>query len=178
MVQRAKDGKVDALQTKEVVERGDIVTVYEKSWVILKSPKGDILGLDSLTHATFEEIFKGGSDRQIRMVLHKGDAFIKSKNSKSRQSFFEVAAGSVVASLQKARTRLTHDPKKGIFSASYFDGKMILIDASGEQKFPFRECKRVWENGKMTQEDPLPLDDKEILVYKNFLKGKIPKLTR
>lgn len=174
MVERAKNKKFEALQTKEIVERGDVVTVYEKSWVILKSPKGDILGLDGLTHVTFDELYKGGSDRQIRLNLHKGRLYIKAKKSGSRQSFFEIAAGSVLASLQKVRTLIVYDPKKASLEVQYYVGKIKVIDSAGEQTFPFPECKRIWENGKLTQEDPLPLKEEEIYWFKEFFKGIIP----
>jgi hypothetical protein len=157
MVERAKDQKKEALQTGSVVERGDIVTVHDKSWVILRSPKGDMIGLDSQTKATFDELFKA-------------------KSSGSRQSFFEVMAGNLVASLQRVRTVLSYDPKRSLFDAKFFDGRMIVIDSEGDQVFPFRYCKRIWDNGKMTQEDPLPLEEEDIQTFKDFWAGALPKV--
>jgi hypothetical protein len=176
MVDRAKDQKKEALQTREVVERGDVVTVFEKSWVILRSPKGDLIGLEGPTKVTFEELYKGGSDRQIRMNLHYGRTYLRSRKAGSRQSYFEVSAGGCMVQLQKCKLLVSFEPKKSILEVQFHEGndKTMVVDSVGEKLFPFRECKRVWENGKTSQEDPAPLDEKEILAFKDFFKGTLP----
>lgn len=178
MVSRAKDQKPEALQTKEVVERGDTLTVYEKSWVLLKSPKGDLVGVAGPAKVVFEEIYKGGSDRQLRILLNQGNLYLKSVRAGSRQSFFEVAAAGLVVQLERCKLMVAHDPAKKRVEVQFHDGntKTLVVDAEGEQVFPFRECKRVWENGKMTAEDPLPLDAKEILAFKDFFQGHLPRI--
>jgi len=178
MVERAKNQKQEALQTREVVERGDVVVVYDRSWVILKSPKGDLIGLEGPAKVTFEELYKGGSDRQLRLNLHHGRAYLRSKKAGSRQSFFEVSAGGCMIQLEKCRLLVDFEPKKNVLEIQFHDGneKTLVVDGVGEQRFPFRECMRVWENGRLTQEDPVALDEKDLIAFKGFFAGTLPKV--
>jgi hypothetical protein len=161
-----------ALATNGIVSRGDILTIYDKSWVILKCPKGDFIGFQGPATAAFDELFKGGPDRQVRILLKSGKCLVKSKNSKSRQSFFEVHTGSLVSALGSARASFDYQPETNKVEVSYFGGKIKTIDADGERKF-YLHSRRVWEKGKLTQGDPLPLNEATVLSFKRFFEGNI-----
>ncbi len=160
-----------ALQTNAVVSKGDIVTVYDKSWVILRTPKGDLIGLLGPAVAAFDELYKEGPDRQVRVLLKSGQAFIKSKNSGSRQSFFEVHTGPLVSSFGAAKAFLEFDPKDNRVEIRYFGGKLKTLDAQKEHKY-YLDSRRVWEKGQITQKDPAPLPLNASLDFKNFFEGK------
>jgi hypothetical protein len=63
MVQKADGSPVTAFQTGSIVEEGDAVTVYEKSWAILKTHKGDEIGFLGGTVAAFDQLDQEGGDR-------------------------------------------------------------------------------------------------------------------
>jgi hypothetical protein len=162
-----------ALATNGTVTRGDFLTVYDKSWVILKDGKGDLIGFEGPTSAAFDELFKGGPDRQVRILLKSGTCLVKSKNSKSKQSFFEVHAGSLVSVLGSARASFSYTPDASRAEVSYFGGKLKTTDADGERKF-YLDSRRVWENGKLVQGDPMQLPDEASLNFKRFFEGQPP----
>lgn len=194
MVTRPEGKGEVALEHGEPVERGAVVRTYGKSWVILKSPKGDRVGIDADTETAFDEIFQSGPDRQLRILLRGGRLHLQAKASKSRQSFFEVHAGNLVVSPWKMRGTLTYLPEEGLFEVRFFGGdkpklKSVdrqgevvvtvensqsttkVIDASGEVYFPF-PSRRVWEGGSLVQEDPLPLEEGSETYFQDFFKGK------
>jgi hypothetical protein len=161
-----------ALATGGVVTRGDILTVYDKSWVILKDAKGDLIGFNGPALASFDELFKGGPDRQVRILLKSGQCFVKSKGSGSRQSFFEVHTGSLVSVLGNTRAAFDFNPENDRAVISYFGGVLKTTDALTERKF-YLNSMRVWEKGKLTQGDPMPLPEDASLNYKKFFDGQI-----
>lgn len=160
-----------ALATGGFVSRGDIVTVYDKSWVILKDGKGDLIGFAGPATAAFDELFKGGPDRQVRILLKSGRCFIKSKNAKSRQSFFEVHTGPLVSTLGSARAEFEVQPSANRVMISYFGGKLKTTDADGERKF-YIDSMRAWEKGRLTQGDPMALSEESVLNFKKFFEGQ------
>lgn len=84
MVQHPDGAPPTALQTGSTVQKGDILTVYDKSWVILKTKKGDRIGLDSGTMIVLDEYYIQGPDRQIRLVLQKGILLLRINDCGSR----------------------------------------------------------------------------------------------
>lgn len=160
-----------ALATSGVVTRGDVLTVYDKSWIILKDGKGDLIGFDGPALAAFDELFKEGPDRQVRVLLKSGKCLVKSKNSGSRQSFFEVHTGSLVSVLGNARAAFDYNPEANRVEISYFGGKLKTTDADGERKF-YLNSIRTWEKGKLTQGDPMPLPEETSLSFKKFFDGQ------
>src|SRR5690348_1286923 len=54
-VQPADGSKPYALGTTNTVQKGDILTVYDKSWIILKSHNGDLIGIDGNTVVVIDE---------------------------------------------------------------------------------------------------------------------------
>ncbi len=156
-----------ALGTKGVVTRGDIITIYDKAWVVLKDAKGDLIGFQGPAVAAFDELFKAGPDRQVRILLKSGTCYVKSKNSKSRQSFFEVHTGPLVSVLASTRAQFSYKPEGNVVEIRYFGGKLRTTDADGERKF-YLDSRRVWEKGKLTQGDPMQLPDAATLDFKKF----------
>ncbi len=72
MVQKNNGSKPFALETGSTVEKGDTLTAYDQSWVILKTHKGDRIGMEGDTVMTVDEYYIEGPDRQIRLILNKG----------------------------------------------------------------------------------------------------------
>jgi len=159
-----------ALQTLGVVAKGDIVTVYDKSWVILKTPKGDRIGFLGPAVVAFDELYKGGPDRQIRILLKSGKCYIQSMNSGSRQSFFEVQTGGLVSTLGRAKCQFDYNPTDNQVEIRSFGGAIKTTDTSGDHKY-YLESRRDWDKGNLTQRDPQPLPDNSTLEYKTFFSG-------
>jgi hypothetical protein len=172
MVQKADGSKPFALQTGSVVEKGDILTCYDKSWVILKTHKGDRIGLDGNTMVTVDEYYIEGPDRQIRFVLQKGNLYFKTNGCGSHQSFFEVNAGSVVASINDVHAILHYDPAKENFQAQYLVGKLTVIDRDHEEKFKINHTENSWVGGKMAKEDPDVVDELDVVNFGKFFDGE------
>lgn len=168
MVQHPGDDKPTALQTGSTVEKGDILNVYDKSWVILKTHKGDRIGLDGGTSVVLDEYYIEGPDRQIRLILQKGNLLLKINGCNSRQSFFEINAGSVVTSIGEVNGILQYDPSKELFTAQYFSGKMSVIDKNNEQKFKEQHMEHHWQNGVMQEEEGVPVDELDVINFRKF----------
>jgi hypothetical protein len=168
MVEHANGSKPTALQTGSMVEKGDVLTVYDKSWVILRTHKGDRIGIDGGSVVVIDEYHIEGPDRQIRFVLQKGVLMLKTNGSDSRQTFFEINAGSVVSAINDTQTILTYDPEKDRLRVQYMNGKLTVIDKDSEQKFKVEHSEHNWEGGKKAEEEPLPLDELDVVNYKRF----------
>ncbi len=168
MVQRASSPKPFALETGSTVEKGDVLTVYEKSWVILKDHKGDRIGLDSGTSVTFDEFYIQGPDRQARLVLQKGVLLLKVSGCGSRQSFFEVNSGAVVTSINDSQCTLGYDGKKDALRIQYFWGKLTVIDKDNEQKIKDEYTEHNWEGAKMVKEEEAPVDELDRVNFNRF----------
>ena len=174
MVLSPDDPKPVALQTFSTVEKGDVLTVYDKSWVILKNHKGDRIGIDSGTVVAIDEFFIQGPDRQVRLLLQKGILHLKTNGSGSRQSFFEVNTGNVVTSVNEVQANLNYAGNKNLLSVQFFNGKMTVIDKDNEQKFKTEYVEHNWENGKMAEEEPVPVDELDKVNYNRFFDGEDP----
>lgn len=172
MVQKADGSKPFALQTGSTVEKGDILTCYDKSWVILKTHKGDRIGLDGNTVVTIDEYYIEGPDRQIRLILQKGNIYLKTNGCGSQQSFFEINAGSVVASINDVYAILHYDPAKENFQAQYLVGKLTVIDRDHEEKFKVNQTEYTWVGGKMEKEEPDPVDELDVINFNKFFDGE------
>src|SRR5258708_2928069 len=136
MVQHADNTKPTALQTGSYVEKGDVITVYDGSWVILKDRQGDRIGLDGYTIVTLDECYIEGPDRQIRLLVQRGTLFLRTNNADSRQSFFEINTGAVVTSLRDLQAILSYDPdKSSLLDIKYIRGRINVIDQSHEETF-------------------------------------------
>jgi hypothetical protein len=194
MVQHPGNAKPTALETGSTVEKGDILTVYDQSWAILRDHKGDLIGLDAGTVMVVDEFYIEGPDRQVRFILQKGTLFLKTNNCGSRQSFFEINAGSVVTSIGDLHGILTYDPKNNEhLRVEYMEGKINVIDKDREEKFQLmeshfdsstKEMKEVgtpdrneehnWENGAMLEkpESPVPMEEIDGINYRRFFEGE------
>ncbi len=199
MVQHVDGSKPTALQTQSIVDKGDILTVYDKSWVILKTHKGDRIGLDSGTVLTVDESFIQGPDRQIRLLLQKGTLLLKTNGDSSRQSFFEINTGSVVTSIDELQAIVSYDADKNFLDIKYINGKIDVIDQTHEETFslenteynvdtktensaenkrvsnhstPLEHMEHTWENGKMMETNPIPMDELDEINYKKFFNGE------
>ena len=172
MVQKA-DGSPDfALQTGSVVEKGDVVTCYDKSWVILKDHRGDEIGLYGDTVVGIDELYQEGPDRELRLILQRGTLYLKANDSSSRQSFFEINAGSVVTSLDDSESIVTYDPTQPHFQVQYIRGKIRVIDKDGEHKLTVEGSIRDWNNNSLVQKgDPDPMDPVQITNFDRFFNG-------
>ena len=168
MVSHSNGSKPSPLETLSTVEKGDVLTVYDKSWVILKDHKGDRIGLDSGTAVVVDEFYIQGPDRQIRLVLQKGILLLKVSGCGSRQSFFEVNSGSVVSSINDSQSVLGYDDKKDDLRVQYFWGKMTVIDKDNEQKLKNEYTEHNWEKGKMLEEEPIPVDELDRVNFNRF----------
>jgi hypothetical protein len=179
-----KDGSKTALQTGHILEKGDTLTVYDQSWVILMTRCGDKIGLDSNTTITIDEYFIAGPDRQIRLLLQKGALFLKTNNRDSRQSFFEIHAGSVVSSIGDTQSILTYDPVKSRAKIQYLEGRFSVIDKTAEHKlgvmpkqgeddsdYTPEHSEHNWESGAMMEKNPIPLEEIDVINYRKFLDG-------
>ena len=172
MVQKADGSKPFALQTGSTVEKGDILTCYDKSWVILKTHKGDQIGLDGNTVVNIDEYYIEGPDRQVRFVLQKGNMFFKTNGCGSAQSFFEINAGSVVAAINDVQAIIHYDPAKESFQAQYLVGKLTVIDKDHEEKFKVNHTEYSWVGGKMEKEEPDPVDELDVINFNKFFDGE------
>jgi len=185
MVKHGKDAIPTALQTGSILEKGDTLMVYDQSWVILKTHCGDRIGLDSNTVMTIDEYFIEGPDRQIRFLLQKGTLFLKTNNRDSRQSFFEINAGSVVVSIGDTQSMLTYTPEKSRLRVQYMEGKLSVIDKNAEHKlgvmpkqgqddsdYTPEHTEHNWDSGTIVEKDPIPMEEIDVINYRKFLDGE------
>ena len=194
MVQHVGDAKPSALQTFSTVGKGDILTVYDKSWLILKDHRGDRIGLDGRTVVSIDEFFIAGPDRQVRLLLQRGTLYLKTNNSSSKQSFFEVNAGQVVASVGDVQAVLSYDPDdKEHLNVQYLGGRINVIDRDKEEKFQLtesyydRDAKLMkekgipnphqvhnWENGVEVEdtEKPVAMEEIDVENFHRFFEGQ------
>jgi hypothetical protein len=172
MVQHADGSKTTALETFDTVQKGDVITVYDESWVIFKTRRGDKFGLDGNTVLTIEEYYFGGPDRQIRLILQKGSLLLKTNNVDSRQSFFEINTGSVVTSIGDTESIFTYDKAKDQLAVQYMRGKLKVIDKNEEQKFVYENTIHHWEAGVMKEVEAQPMDELDGINFKKFLNGE------
>jgi hypothetical protein len=176
MVQHAKASSTPtALMTGSTIEKGDTLTCYEKSWVILKTHSGARVGLDGLNGPTVvnvDEFYLEGPDRQIRLVLQQGVIFLKTNGYGSKQSFFEINTGSVVTSVNDTQARLAFSPSDTSLTVQYFTGDLSVIDKDHEEKMLVNHCERHWKNGTMAEKDPSPVDDIDWINYKKFFNSE------
>jgi hypothetical protein len=175
MVQHADGSAPTALMTEGTVEKGDTLTCYDQSWVILKTHSGARIGFDGLegpTIVTIDEFFLEGPDRQVRLVLQKGVLFLKTNGYGSRQSFFEINTGGVVTSVNDTQAKVAYDPSQSLLTVQYFVGDMSVIDKDHEEKMQIQHSERHWKNGTMAEKDPSPVDDLDWVNYKKFFDGQ------
>jgi hypothetical protein len=175
MVQRNDNTKPFALETGSTVQKGDTLTVYEKSWVILKTHKGDSIGIDGGTVVTIDEYYIEGPDRQIRLILNKGFLLLRTNGCGSRQSFFEINTGSVVSSINDTHSTLSYEPAKEHLRVQYFEGKLTVIDKDNEQKFKDMHTEHNWNSGKMSEEEGIPVDEVDVVNFNRFFNAE-PRL--
>ena len=165
MVQHPGDAKPFAIQTGSTLEKGDLIMVYDKSWIILKTHRGDKVGLDGNTTLAVDEFYMEGPDRQVRFILQKGVLFLKTNGCDSRQSFFEINVGSEVASVGEVQAVLSYHPEeKEHLQVQYFRGKMTVIDKTDEHKFGIQpkvgsSVKNVREKEVVTDMSNTKIDD-------------------
>jgi hypothetical protein len=195
MVQHADLTPPTALQTGSVVEKGDIVTVYGDSWVILKTHRGDRIGLSGSTVITIDECYMEGPDRQIRLLVQKGTLLFHTNGDDSRQSFFEINMGNVVASINQLQAVFIYDPAKNFIDIKYIEGDIHVIDQTHEETFsikqsqyngytktnednnsslPEEHTEHTWKNGKMVEQEPTQLDDLDEINFRRFFDGEKP----
>jgi hypothetical protein len=176
MVQHADGSAPTALMTDSTVEKGDTLTCYDQSWVILRDRKGDRIGLDGLNGPTvvnIDELHIEGPDRQIRLLLQKGTLMLRINGNDSRQSFFEINTGSVVTSANDTQARLAYVPgQTPLMTVQYFTGDLSVIDKDHEEKMQVNHCERHWKNGSMAEKDPEPLDELDWTNYNKFFDGE------
>jgi hypothetical protein len=176
MVQHAKASSTPtALMTNSTVEKGDTLTCYDKSWVILKTHSGARIGLDGLLGPTIvnvDEFFLEGPDRQIRLVLQQGVLFLKTNGYGSKQSFFEISAGAVVTSVNDTEARIAYSPAEAGLLVQYFTGDMNVIDKDHEEKMQIHHSERHWKSGVMADKEPSPVDDLDWINYKKFFNSE------
>jgi hypothetical protein len=195
MVQHADKTDPTPLATGSVVEKGDIVTVYDGSWVILKTRKGDKIGLDGNTVMTLDECYFEGPDRQVRLLLDRGTLLLETHGDDSRQSFFEINTGKVVTSIDEVKAILSFDAKNDTVDIKYIEGKIHVIDQTHEETFHTQESEyngytrsetntaedtgmaqehteHTWNYGKMAQEEPIPMEEIDELNFRKFFDGE------
>ncbi len=195
MVEHADNTDPTALQTGEVVEKGDVITVYGDSWVILKSHRGDKIGLFENTVVTVDECYIEGPDRQIRLLVKKGTLYLRTNGDDSRQSFFEINMGNVVASINNLEAVLNYDPSKNFLDVKYISGKIHIIDQNHDESFtiaqseyngstksetdqsneegiPEEHTEHTWLNGKMAEDQPIPLEEIDEINFRRFFDGE------
>ncbi len=176
MVQHADGSDPTALQTGSTVEKGDSIQVFDKSWVILKSHRGDQVGLDGVNGPTVvivDEYFMEGPDRQIRFLLQKGTIFLKTNGCDSRQSFFEINSGSVVSSINGARAIVSYEPGQNQLKVQYLDGKMTVVDKNSEQVLSEQHTDHLWKDGVMQDkaDEPEYMDELDSVNFSRFFDG-------
>jgi hypothetical protein len=174
MVQHPDQAAGTALQTGSTVEKGDDLKVYEGSWVILKTHRGDRIGLSAGTEVSVDEMYFEGPDRQIRLVLRKGSLFLRTNDSSSRQSFFEIQAGNQVLSIGDCEARLDLDPQTQRMRIQYLKGKVRVIDQEKETKFSTEHTEQFWDSGRKTEGEGAVLDEVAVLNFRRFFDGKPP----
>ncbi len=174
MVQPVNGSTPYALQTGSTVQKGDVLTCYDKSWVILRTHRGDRFGLEGDTVVNIDEYYIEGPDRQIRLVLQKGTLLFRTGGCNSRQSFFEVNTGSVVAAINDTRAILHYDPAKESLQAQYLSGKLTVIDKDNEEKFKTEDTENTWIEGKMVKAEPEPVDELDAVNFNRFFDGQDP----
>jgi len=195
MVEHADKTQSTPLATGSVVEKGDIITVYGDSWVILKDHRGDRIGLDGNTVVTIDECFMAGPDRQIRLLVQRGTLFLETNGDDSRQSFFEINFGNVVASIDELKSIMSYDPGKTLLDVKYIEGKLNIIDQNHEETFtihqgeyngytkteadngsnrgePEEHTEHTWVNGKMMEDEPIPMEEIDELNFRKFFDGE------
>jgi hypothetical protein len=195
MVEHADNTDPTALQTGSMVEKGDVITVYDNSWVILKTHRGDKIGLTGSTVVTIDECYMLGADRQIRLLVKKGTLLLRTNGDNSRQSFFEINLGGVVASINDVQAIFLYDPLKSFLDIKYIDGKIHVIDQNHDESFmihqgeyndstkaetdatddsgiPQEHTEHTWENGKMAQDEPIPMEEIDEVNFRRFFDGE------
>ena len=175
MVQHADNSQPVALQTDSIMEKGDTITVYDQSWLILKSRKGDLIGLDGYNGSTvmiIEECFTEGPDRQFRLILKQGSLILKTNGCDSRQSFFEINSGSFVTSVNNVRAILTYTPAQSLLKTQYLRGKMSVIDKNTEHRMTLEHTENHWQNGLMVDEKTQLMDETDVVNFDRFFDGK------
>lgn len=135
MVKHADGSPPTALGSFSTVQKGDIIHVFDKSWLVLKDHKGDRIGFRDDTVVIVDEFFIQGPDRQIRLLLEKGTVLLKTSGCDSRQSFFEINSGSVVTAIGDTQSILTYDPIVDSLKVEYLRGKLSVIDKNNEHQF-------------------------------------------
>lgn len=175
MDQPADGSKPFALETTSVINKGDVLTVYDQSWVVLKSHNGDLIGLDANTVAVVDEFYIEGPDRQVRFLLQKGTMLFKANGRDSRQSFFEINTGSEVTAINDTRCILTYDAASEKLDVKYLAGHLTVLDKDNEEKFKVENSENFWKAGKMVAEDPSPLDELDVINFNKFFEGE-PRL--
>jgi hypothetical protein len=199
MAEHADKTEPTALQTGSIVEKGDIVTVYGDSWVILKTHRGDQIGLNGNTVVTIDECYMEGPDRQVRLLLQKGTLLFHTNGDDSRQSFFEVNMGNVVASIDDLQAIFCYDPAKNFVDIKYIRGKIRVIDQTHSETFsmeqgeyngytrtqtnagnnseiPEEHSEHTWVNGKMAEEEPIHMEEIDEVNFKKFFSGEKPEI--
>jgi hypothetical protein len=110
---------------RSIVERGDVITVYDEQLGHFKIPprrqnrpwpEAAWLRLTSATWRVRTGRSASWCKREPFMLRTNGDD--------SRQSFFEVNLGSVVASINNLQAVLIYDPSKNFLDVKYIDGKI------------------------------------------------------
>ena len=175
MVQHQDGSKPTALQTGSTLQKGDSLLVYDQSWVILKTHRGDLIGFDENTQASLDEYYFKGPDRQVRLVLKKGTLLLRTNGDSSRQSFFEINVGSLLVDINNVEAVLTYDPAKDHLRADYYDGDLKVIDKDAEQKFTVEHSAHNWVNGKMMEAEPEMSEEMDVENYRRFMEGE-PRL--
>jgi hypothetical protein len=172
MVQKADGSPVTAFQTGSIVEEGDAVTVYEKSWAILKTHKGDEIGFLGGTVAAFDQLDQEGGDREIRVILKQGSLLLKANDSSSQQSYFEIHTGSVVTSLGDSQLIVSYDPTQDHLQIQHIRGRISVFDKDGEHHLKAEASVWDWKNGSLVQTgDPDLMDSLDIVNFNRFFNG-------
>ncbi len=174
MVQHPNGFAPSALSTGSAVEKGDIITVYDQSWVILRTRKGCHLGFDGYTGptvVTIDELYIDGPDRQVRLILQKGTINLRTGGSGSQQSFFEINTGAVVTSINNSEATIHYDPTDNSLKVQYLEGKVTVIDKNNEQVMNVQHTEHSWKNGVMLEVEPQPMDELDVVNYHKFFEG-------
>jgi hypothetical protein len=172
MVKKADGSPVTAMQTGSVVEEGDAVTVFDQSWMILKTRKGDLIGFSGDTVASFDQLDKEGGDREIRIILQHGTLVLRATDSNSQQSYFEVHTGNVVTSLGDCELIVSYDPAKDHMQLHHLRGRISVFDKDGEHHLKTQDAIWNWQNGSLVETgDPDLMDQIDIVNFNRFLNG-------
>lgn len=195
IVEHADNTDPTALQSGSIVEKGDVITVYDNSWVILKTHRGDKIGMIGNTVVTIDECYMLGADRQMRLLVKKGTLLLRTNGDDSRQSFFEINLGGVVVSINELQAIFLYDPSKSFLDIKYIDGKIHVIDPNHDESFmihhgeysgstksetdaandsgtPQEHTEHTWENGKMAQDEPIPMEEIDEVNFRKFFDGE------